>query len=152
MSCWAASAAMLVGWRDSVPVHAEEVAAGAGHFAAYRSGLRPTDVFHLARAWRLVIEHQSPTSVASLRTLLEVSGPLWVGEASPGLHSIVLVGLHGGGAPDDTWVRVNDPWPIDRGERYQITVRSLFDHLASAAALAGAHPQVLHSGGRRGRS
>src|SRR5262249_36241017 len=64
MSCWAAAAAMIIGWRDRIPVAADEVARGAGHWAAYREGLEPADVPSLARAWGLTI---APPRVYSLR-------------------------------------------------------------------------------------
>src|SRR5262249_23743080 len=44
MSCWAAAAAMLIGWRDSVAVDPEEVARSSGRWAEYRDGLEPGDV------------------------------------------------------------------------------------------------------------
>ncbi len=150
MSCWAAAAAMLVGWRDCVDIDPEEVAAGAGRWEAYRDGLVPEDVDALARAWSLQIEPPRRYSVQALRELLERAGPLWVGEASPGLHVIVITGMHGDGTPDGTLVRIADPWPVGEGERYSIPFSELARRLDAAAGLSGVPAQVLHSGGRGG--
>src|SRR5215472_2447680 len=56
MSCWAAAAAMIVGWRDCVDIDPTEVAHGVGRWEAYRDGLEPEDVDALARAFQLHIE------------------------------------------------------------------------------------------------
>lgn len=53
---------------------------------AYREGLEPREVEPFARAWGLVAARPAELSVAEIRRLLESYGPLWVGEASPGLH------------------------------------------------------------------
>jgi hypothetical protein len=152
MSCWAAAAAMLVGWRDCVDVDPEEVAHGAGRWEAYRDGLEPEDVAVLARAWDLVAEPPRDYGVAELRRLLEENGPLWVGEASPGLHVVVVAGMYGDGTPEGTSVRIADPWPEGRGERYAVVFRTWRRNLDAAAHLAGGGIQVLHCGGRaRGR-
>ena len=121
MSCWAAAAAMIIGWRDSVDVDPEEVASGAGRWSAFRDGLHPGDVDALARAWELVAEPDRAWTVDSLAKCLARNGPIWMGEASPGLHSIVIVGMRGDGSPHGTQVRINDPWPVGRGERYTLT-------------------------------
>lgn len=148
MSCWAAAAAMLVGWRDRISVRPDEVASGAGHWGAYEDGLHPRDVETLARTFQLRLEPARRWDVLTLRRRLEAVGPLWLGEASPGLHSIVITGIFGDGTPDGTLVRINDPWPIGRGERYLLTFRELMQNLDAASALVGGSGQVLHSGGR----
>jgi hypothetical protein len=145
MSCWAAAAAMVVGWRDCVALEAEDVVAGAGHWGAYRDGLEPREVESFARTWGLVVARPADISVASLRELLERHGPLWVGEASPSLHVVVLAGMHGDGTREGTFVRIADPWPIGRGERYTIPFTEFRTNLMNAAALAGGRPQFLHT-------
>lgn len=145
MSCWAAAAAMVVGWRDCVALEAEDVIANAAHWAAYRDGLEPREVEAFARAWGLVVARPAEISVANLRDLLERHGPLWVGEASPSLHVVVLAGMFGDGTNDGTFVRIADPWPIGRGERYTIPFTEFRTNLLNAAALAGGRPQFLHA-------
>jgi N-acetylmuramoyl-L-alanine amidase len=148
MSCWAAAAAMIVGWRACVDIDPEEVARGAGRWEAYRDGLEPEDVDALARAWDLHVEEPRSYDVGALRALLERHGPLWVGEASGGLHVVVVAGMYGDGTPDGTFVRVIDPWPEGRGERYTVSFRELSRNLEAVSDLAGVHAQILHAGGR----
>ncbi len=154
MSCWAAAAAMLVGWRERLAVDPGEVAIGAGRWREFRNGLHPVDVAQLAAHWRLtVLDEDVMEDVDRLRRALETYGPLWVGEASPGLHSIVITGIAGDGTRGGTAVRVNDPWPVGTGERYVLTVDTLRVNFEQASRLTGGRAHVLHSGGRRrGRS
>jgi hypothetical protein len=150
MSCWAAAAAMLVGWRDCVDVDPEQVAKAAGRWESYRDGLVPEDVLALAETWGLFIEPPRHYTVGALRCLLEDHGPLWVGEASPGLHVVVITGMSGDGSPAGTRVRVADPWPVGRGDRYSITFAEWSGRLKAASGLSGVQAQVLHTGGRGG--
>jgi N-acetylmuramoyl-L-alanine amidase len=148
MSCWAAAAAMIIGWRDRIDIDPEELARAGGRWEEYRDGLIPENVDTLAQAFGLIIEPLRPVTAAALRKLLVENGPLWVGEASPALHVIVVAGLVGDGTLDGTRVRVIDPWPIGRGERYMLTLRQLFHSLKLAADLSGARALTLHAGGR----
>jgi N-acetylmuramoyl-L-alanine amidase len=154
MSCWAAAAAMIVGWRDCIDVRPEEVARGAGAWAEYRDGLDPRDVEVLARTFALAVETPRTYSVSALRRMLERHGPLWVGAGPTGLHVIVVAGMYGDGTPEGTFVRVLDPWPIGRGERYAITFAELAASLEAASDAAGVRASLLHAGaaarGRRG--
>ena len=145
MSCWAAAAAMVIGWRDGIPVDPDEVARGAGRWEEFRIGLHPRDVGELAGAWGLVVEDVDAFTVDALRERLQDHGPLWVGEASPGLHAVVLVGIVGDGSEEGTHVRINDPWPIGRGERYVLTFADFARNFRAAAELAGAHAHVLRA-------
>ena len=150
MSCWAAAAAMIIGWRDVICVEPEQVAQGAGRWSEYREGLHPMDLEDFARAWGLTSETQLEWSVEEVRALLERYGPVWLGEASPGLHSIVVTGMYGDGSANGTFVRINDPWPINRGERYTLPWRQLMANFRNATTIAGVHAQVMHATGRRG--
>lgn len=150
MSCWAAAAAMLIGWRDRLAVDPPQVARGAGSWQSYAGGLHPGDVGSLAQAWGLVEERRETWTPQALRRILRRHGPVWLGEASPGLHSVVVAGMHGDGTPDGTWVRINDPWPIGRGERYTLPWRTLSANYRAASDLIGVQAHVLHAGGRRG--
>jgi len=145
MSCWAAAAAMIVGWRDRIHIDAHEVARGAGKLEAYRDGLEPADVATFARLWGLEVAALRELSVHELRRLLAEYGPLWVGEASPGLHVVVVAGMFGDGSVEGTHVRIADPWPVGRGERYTLAFPELRESLVNAAYIAGGHPQILHA-------
>jgi N-acetylmuramoyl-L-alanine amidase len=151
MSCWAAAAAMLIGWRDSVHVDPEEVARACGRWAEYRDGLEVSDVRGFAAAWHLIAERPAAIDARQLHRLLTAHGPLWIGEASPGLHVVVVTGMVGDGTDRGTRLRVLDPWPIGRGERYSIPVAELARTHRALAGLTEGEALVLHTGGRRAR-
>ena len=148
MSCWAAGAAMIIGWRDSIPVDPGEVARAAGRWQEYRDGLEPESVESFARTWGLSVRRLGALTTQVLQELLVDHGPLWVGEASPGLHVVVVSGLVGDGTDENTEVRVVDPWPVGRGERYRLGVRQLSASHQAASRVAGAQALVLHAEGR----
>lgn len=150
MSCWAAGAAMLIGWRDSIPVDPGEVARAAGRWQEYRDGLEPEGVASFAQTWGLKVREFGSLTAPLLRDLLVEHGPLWVGEASPGLHVVVVAGMVGDGSDDGTQLRIVDPWPVGRGERYRLSVRHLAASHRAASRTAGAQALVLHAEGGRG--
>jgi hypothetical protein len=148
MSCWAAGAAMIIGWRDSIPVDPGEVARAAGRWEEYRDGLEPEDVASFARTWGLTVRSLGTLTTPLLHDLLVEHGPLWVGEASPGLHVVVVAGMVGDGTDDGTELRIVDPWPVGRGERYRLSVRHLSAGHKAASRVAGAEALVLHAEAR----
>lgn len=148
MSCWAASAAMLVSWREQMSrVDAADIARGAGQWAAYAAGLNPARVGDLATAWQLTAEAPQSYTVDGLRDLLERMGPLWIGEAVPGLHAVVLAGISGDGTPDGTTVSIVDPWPVGVGATYSWPFRRFVQAYEAAASRPAVNIQVLHNGG-----
>ena len=151
MSCWAAAAAMLVGWRECIHTRPDEIARGSGFWEAYRDGLDPDSIGSLSQTWQLHPVNHFDISVANLRHVLSNNGPLWVGEASPGLHSIVITGIYGDGSEENSFVRINDPWPIGGGERYSKSVKEFKRDFTAATRAVGQHTQILHAGGRNAR-
>jgi hypothetical protein len=161
MSCWAASAAMVVGWRDRISIDPQAIATGSGEWAAYAAGLNPGDVPTLAQAWGLVQEPPQCYSTQGLVDLVSNNGPLWVAANVPGLHAIVVTGLYGDDdSPDDTFVRINDPWhrdpgtpgnagPYDNapgeGSQYVLTLTQFMNEYEAAAGDQGVNIQVLHA-------
>jgi hypothetical protein len=61
MSCWAASAAMVVGWRDRICLDPAAIAAGTGDWAAYANGLKPADIQTLANSGASLQKRRSAT-------------------------------------------------------------------------------------------
>lgn len=136
MSCWAASAAMIVGFFDQICLDPEEIANAVGYWANYHlpdslgGGLPPDDTTMLSN-WHFRAEPPMSYTVEAFRDLLELHGPLWVAVGMPGAHIIVVTGISGDGTPDGTWVHINDPWergmevfrPNNRGSRYRLTYR-----------------------------
>jgi hypothetical protein len=109
MSCWAAGAAMLLGWRDRASVDPGAIGRAVGYVKQYAQGLAPDDTRVFA-AWGLTAEPAQTYTVDGFRRLLERHGPLWVAGWMPGAHIRVVTGIHGDGTPDGTHVHINDPW------------------------------------------
>jgi N-acetyl-anhydromuramyl-L-alanine amidase AmpD len=164
VTCWAAAAAMVVGWRDRMSLPPEAIAAIAQRTTA--SGLDPAQVGAFASEIGLVAEPPQSYTVDGFRQLLERNGPLWVGASLPGLHVIVVTGLYSDGSA--TFVRVTDPWdrqvgtpgaPGDyldthaTGSRYILSWEAFVrEYEAAATDYSRVNLQVLHSGGAAGRT
>lgn len=123
MSCWAAGAAMLVGFRERMSVDPSEVARAAGYWAQYKDGLHPTDTQVLENVWGLKTEQAQTYTVEGFRELLETYGPLWTAGAEPAPHIRVVAGMVGDGTPDGTRLTILDPQPVGTGSRYEETYR-----------------------------
>ncbi len=163
MSCWAASAAMVVGWRDRLSIDPSAIAAGTGDWAAYANGLAPQDIPTLATAWGLEMEPPQCYSIDGLRNLIQAKGPLWVAAAVPGLHAIVVTGIYSDGDVDNTFVRINDPWDRDpgtpgqpgaylnshtQGSQYILTLEQFAQEYETPASYPNVNIQILHADGR----
>lgn len=151
MSCWAAAASMVVGWREQMSINPAEIARGSGFWSAYANGLFPSNRDDLANAWGLVKEPPQNYTVEGWRTLIENNGPLWVGVAVPSGHAVVVHGIYGDGTTEGTYVRVKDPWPVNQGSEY---VRRLSDFVTeyenriTTDSSGNVNIQILHAGGR----
>ena len=163
-SCWAAAAAMVVGWRDQVSLSPETIGSICGRTTA--TGLDPAQVGQFAAEIGLTPEPPQCYTVDGFRQLLESSGPLWVGAAVPGLHAIVVTGFYGDGT--NNFVRITDPW--DRtvgtpgapgpylqthatGSRYIMKWEDFVAEYESAATdFSQVNLQILHADGTGGRS
>ncbi|MGA1841146.1 MAG: papain-like cysteine protease family protein, partial [bacterium] len=166
MSCWAAAASMVVGWRDRICIDPSDIAKGSGHWAAYKQGLNPSDIPSLANAWGLQLEQPQCYTMEGLKNLLETCGPLWVAASVPSLHAIVVTGMYGDGTYDGTYIRINDPWgrasgtpgkpgtynpTPGKGSQYSLTFRQFSSEYEAAADFPQVNIQILHSGGTDGR-
>lgn len=152
LSCWAAAAAMVVGWREYISINPDEIARGAGRWAEYNVGLNPENRRDLASAWRLVMEPPQSYSVEGFRQLLVNNGPLWVGVAVPFGHAVVVTGIYGDGTLDGTYLNINDPLPQGQGARTTRTFRQFareYEDRMTVDAEGNINVQVLHANGRR---
>ncbi|MEP6502446.1 MAG: papain-like cysteine protease family protein [Betaproteobacteria bacterium] len=110
MTCWAAAAAMVIGWRDQVSLTPETVASICSR--STNQGLSPYDRATFAGEIGLQAEPPQSYSVDGFYDLLANRGPLWVskiagGGATSG-HAVVVTGMYSDG--DQHFVRVADPW------------------------------------------
>lgn len=164
VSCWAAAAAMVVGWKERVSLGPETLAAVCNRTTA--TGLDPAQVGAFAGEIGLVADPPQSYTIDGFRKLLETKGPLWVGAAVPGLHAIVVTGMYSDGAA--SFVRVTDPWDrhvgtpgapgayLDThatGSRYILRWEDFVrEYEAAATDFGSVNLQVLHPGGTAGRT
>jgi hypothetical protein len=125
MTCWSASATMILG----------NMSVGPGQAAIPGGGLDPApqnvETFARGLGWRM--HYPQTWTVGGLAALLRRK-PAWAvgGGNSPGggwLHAIVLSGLWSDGAEDasGTMIRVHDPWPPGIGSVYGRFYRGTID-------------------------
>lgn len=129
MSCWAASAAMIVGWRDMVCIDPSEIARGVGYWSQYYNNGLPADDTRMFGYWGLTLESPQTYTIEGFARLVSY-GPLWVAtDLNGGGHAVVVAGLRGDGTPDRTMVKIYDPWERgmtafrtgNRGAIYEMT-------------------------------
>jgi hypothetical protein len=122
MTCWSASATMILG----------NVSVGPGQATLSSSGgLAPSpaniEVFARGLGWR--VHYPQSWTVSGLASLIQRK-PAWaVGGGSGWLHAIVLSGLWSDGAEDGsgTLLRIHDPWPPGVGAVYTRFYRGTVD-------------------------
>ena len=109
-SCWATSAAMLMGWRDQVSYSVDAIAKQCGKTT--RDGLDARTVESLGQSLGLTSAPPQSYTPDAFRTLIENNGPLWVGKlmtaGSNSGHAVVVVGMYQDG--NNHYLRIADPW------------------------------------------
>ena len=124
MSCWAASIAMILGWKNQAS-YADRLLAqvngpgGSNYMTSYQNGLNPNDKFIL-RYYGFEIEPPMCYMPGRIKNMLSHWGPLWVATWAPGPHIRVVTGMSG-----DT-LSINDPAPVNRGARYKRSFSQFF--------------------------
>lgn len=111
MSCWAAAAAMIVGWRDAVCINPEEIVEGIGYWGQffYENGL-PPDNESMFDYWGLTLLYPQSYTVEGFAQILN-NGPLWVAtDLNGGGHAVVIAGMKGDGTAEGTMLTIYDPW------------------------------------------
>lgn len=138
MSCWAAAAAMLLSWKNGIPMAELDVAQLAGdvYVVAFTTdqGLPGTAVGEFAVALGCVTEAPQNFTPDAYARLLQGHGPLWIGTAmfypTTYRHVRVVRGLFGDGTFDGTQATIVDP---SGGREYQISLAELGAELEQIA-------------------
>src|SRR5262249_30722247 len=115
-----------------------------------------------AAAWGLDVVPPLDPTVDYFAQLLQSYGPLWIGR-HPSLnpvnvgHAVCVVGLHGDGTPDGTYVHWHDPSPPGRGtanrmETYTAFLQEFDDFMTVNHSTGVVNNQILHSSGIGGRT
>jgi N-acetyl-anhydromuramyl-L-alanine amidase AmpD len=172
-TCWATAAAMVVGWRDkmSLDIQALKKLFTGKTGVSSDTGLYPHDDQKLADALGLVSEPPQCYTVDGFRRILENYGPLWAGIYTDDgwNHAVVVTGLYGDGTPDNTYVRINDPWgrtpgtpghpgyhnpTPGQGSRYALTYEEFSKEYETRATSTdgNVNVQILHAADTGGRT
>ena len=129
MGCWAASIAMILGWKNQASFDPAGIAAnpgGTSYVPSLTNGLDPNDRYILERNG---FEVEAPACYLpqAVSSLLDTYGPLWLaglvrlsGVANPVPHIRVVTGMENG------WVYVNDPWPVGSGSQRMLSFNQVF--------------------------
>jgi hypothetical protein len=155
--CWAASATMMVSWRDQASHSVDDVVNAAGppypDKYANNTGIAWTEARTFLNALGLRDEPPADYSAEQVLDFLKLYGPLWVTtEESPAgsfaPHARIITGIFGDGTPDGTFLRLNNPLPVGAGSQNVESYRSFmakFDELAlEEIGHGGVGVQIFH--------
>lgn len=140
MSCWAASIAMILGWRDNASYDEAALARNVGgldYSPMMLSGLDPSDKYILQRNG-FALEPPQCYMQRAVRQLLQQHGPLWVASAVPTAHIRVVTGMTG------HQVFVNDPGPVGQGSQYIASFDQFFGQMEQLGANELAEPDPVY--------
>lgn len=140
MGCWAASIAMILGWKNQASYDPSRIATNQGglnYEPSLQSGLDPNDRYILGRnGFRL--EPAQCYMPQAIRALLERFGPLWLAGWAPGPHIRVVTGF------DQGQIHINDPWPVNTGARYSRQFQVIFGQMESLGAREMGEPNPVY--------
>jgi hypothetical protein len=150
MSCWATVATMNISWYNQQSYSIETAMDNIG--PEYRkiyddnSGLNPAKVEDFSNASGLNLEYQSCETPESILRLLINHGPLIIiddedSSSSFALHARIIRGIYGGGNPDDTYVKIIDPW---EGQTYDEVFSTFAQKYEEAAGVSDLTIQMMH--------
>jgi ABC-type bacteriocin/lantibiotic exporter with double-glycine peptidase domain len=136
VSCWAASMAMVAGYRDSASYSADAIAAQAGMDTA--TGYGWNDIQSAVNTWGLRQLGPASQLPSAWADQLQTYGPIWIVETGAPYHAVVVVGINGDGTPEGTTVTLNNPWPPGVGA---VENKSFIDFDSDFGLGAGADAQ-----------
>jgi hypothetical protein len=122
MSCWAASIAMILGWRHQASYSDQMIArnpGGLNYMTSYHNGLDPNDRYILRRNG-FTVDNPMCYLPDTIFSRLSTYGPLWVATWAPGPHIRVVSGMVG------STLMIQDPAPVNRGSFYTMTFDRFF--------------------------
>lgn len=130
MSCWAASLAMILGWKNHATFDPKLIAAnrgGTSYLPQFDNGLDPNDRYILERNG---FELDAPQcySLDSVKRKIDTFGPLWVASAAPAPHIRVVRGYAG------QTLYINDPAPVGQGSKYVKSFNEFFGQMETLGA------------------
>ncbi|TCP23622.1 papain like cysteine protease AvrRpt2 [Tenacibaculum skagerrakense] len=152
MSCWAASAAMIVGWREQISIDPQDIARGVNGWESYYNNGLPPDNTEMFSVWGLQYDYPQSYTVEGFASLLQ-GGPLWVAtNLQNGAHVVVVAGIRGDGTPDGTILKVYDPLEqgmtnfrsSNRGSVYEMTYQEFVNRQETLAFRELSEPSAFY--------
>ncbi len=138
VSCWAASLAMVVSYRDSASYAPETIAQQSGMDIAGSYGW--PDIRNAVSTWGLNTEGPACGLADYWATLLSNHGPIWIVEVGNPNHAVVVVGVNGDGTQEGTTVTLNNPWPPNAG----VVETKTFQQFENDFEWATANAQIVY--------
>lgn len=140
MSCWAASIAMILGWKNQQCISDVTIAGNAGgrsYLPEMTAGLDPNDRNILERNGFQLDEPMCYT-LQGVQDILAAHGPLWVASAMPSAHIRVLRGI------SNQRLYVNDPWPVGSGSQYTRSFGQFFGRMETLGQNESNEPAPIY--------
>jgi len=141
MSCWSASIAMILGWKNQASYSDRLIAANSGGInytpSLTGNGLDPNDRYILQR-YGFEIAPSACYTRLGIHQMMKEYGPLWVASLAPAPHIRVVTGYQGG------VLNINDPAPVNRGGRYTRSFRRFFGAMENLAATELNQPNPVY--------
>lgn len=138
---------MILSWKNSASFDPSLIAAnhgGTSYVPSLEGGLDPNDRYILERNGFSMDYPQCYTAVA-IESLLSSNGPLWLASYAPlpgtggyGPHIRVVTGVEG------SQVYVNDPWPVNRGKKYNRNFDTVFGQMETLGARERNQPNPIY--------
>jgi hypothetical protein len=140
MSCWAASIAMILSWKNQASFDQSMIAANPGgpsYLPSMAGGLDPNDRYILQRNG-FVLDAPQCYTMSLIKSMLEANGPLWVAGAAPAPHIRVVTGYEG------ELLHINDPGPVNRGSQYAWSFTRFFGEMENLGAQELGEPNPVY--------
>jgi hypothetical protein len=142
MGCWAASIAMILGWKNQASFDPGMIAANPGgldYRPSLQNGLDPNDKYILERNG-FELEPPQCYMLSRIQSLIDSNGPLWVAGRLPTIpaHIRVVTGYQG------QMLYINDPWPVNQGAIYTRSFNSFFGEMEQLGAAELSEPSPVY--------
>jgi len=139
VSCWVASLAMIIGYRDSASYDPKDIASAAG--MDLDTGYGWDQIRDAVNVWNLKEEGPASAMPELWAQMLRDMGPIWIVEVGAPYHAVVLAGIQGDGTPEGSRVTVYNPWPPKQGA---IEYKTFLDFDSEFGLGAGAGAAIVH--------
>jgi hypothetical protein len=153
-TCWAAAATIMYSWKSEnvLPIGTVMAKAGSDYVSkvAANDGLSGAEKPFFLKTLGLKLGAPQSYAAAGWKSMLQNYGPLWVTSNEGGkafsVHARIVVGIHGDGSSDATFLKIVDPADASVSSESMATFIKKFEDVAKVDVGSGAdlRPQVVH--------